>query len=211
MKTVLTIAFMVLSVYACATFGQTTVAGITLDDQATVGGDRLTLNGAGIRTKAGFKVYVTGLYLSEPTKTAEEALSLAGAKRLTIVMLRNVNTNDLGTSFTTAFNGNTTAAERARMFSSIARFNAFFETESVLNNGDTITLDWVPGTGLRCSLNDESVGEAISDMAFYQAMLKVWIGTRAVDTALKAELLSGVADTGGKTVIRNKVRPVTDQ
>ena len=37
------------------------VAGVKLDDKMSVGGQELVLNGAGIRTKAFFKVYVGSL------------------------------------------------------------------------------------------------------------------------------------------------------
>ncbi|HRI17581.1 MAG TPA: chalcone isomerase family protein, partial [Burkholderiaceae bacterium] len=39
------------------------VGGMKLDDKTTVGGQELVLNGAGIRTKLMFKVYVGALYL----------------------------------------------------------------------------------------------------------------------------------------------------
>ena len=43
------------------------VGGIKLADKAMVGGQELVLNGAGIRTRAIFKVYVGSLYV--PAKT----------------------------------------------------------------------------------------------------------------------------------------------
>ena len=39
------------------------VAGVTLPDTVSVEGKTLKLNGAGLRTKVVFKVYVAGLYL----------------------------------------------------------------------------------------------------------------------------------------------------
>jgi hypothetical protein len=41
------------------------VAGIRLDERTTLGTCNLVLNGAGLRRKAIFKVYVAGLYLTE--------------------------------------------------------------------------------------------------------------------------------------------------
>ena len=47
------------------------VDGIKVEDKATVGGRELVLNGAGVRTRAIFKVYVgeTGLPLIRPKTT----------------------------------------------------------------------------------------------------------------------------------------------
>ena len=39
------------------------VGGVKLDDKVSVGGQELVLNGAGIRTRAIFKVYVGSLYV----------------------------------------------------------------------------------------------------------------------------------------------------
>jgi hypothetical protein len=152
-----------------------------------------------------------GLYVAEPKKTAAELLPLAGAKRLSIVMLRDVSSTDLATSFTTAFNANSTREERARMFGSIAQFNSFFESASVVKRGDTITLDWVPGSGMSISRNDESVGNTIGDAAFYQAALKVWLGTRPIDSALKTELMRGPATPVAPDAIQRKGREITDR
>ena len=41
------------------------VAGIKMDDQIKVGTSELVLNGAGVRTKVFFKVYVGALYVSQ--------------------------------------------------------------------------------------------------------------------------------------------------
>lgn len=51
------------------------VGGVKLVDKASVGGQDLVLNGAGIRTRAFFKVYVAGLYV--PAKSADPAAILA--------------------------------------------------------------------------------------------------------------------------------------
>ena len=41
------------------------VAGVKLDDSISLGGKTLVLNGAGVRTRAVFKVYAMGLYLTK--------------------------------------------------------------------------------------------------------------------------------------------------
>ena len=51
------------------------VSGVKLDDKVSVGGKELVLNGAGVRTKVVFKVYVASLYL--PSKTTDLAGVLA--------------------------------------------------------------------------------------------------------------------------------------
>ena len=52
------------------------VGGVKLDDKVAVGGQELALNGAGVRSRVMFKVYVGSLYL--PAKAAD----LAGVKEM---------------------------------------------------------------------------------------------------------------------------------
>ena len=51
------------------------VGGVKLDDKVNVGGQELVLNGAGVRTRAIFKVYVGSLYV--PAKANTRAAVLA--------------------------------------------------------------------------------------------------------------------------------------
>ena len=53
-----------LVLFASLGAGAIEVAGVKVDEGAEVAGSRLVLNGAGIRYKAVFKVYVAGLYLN---------------------------------------------------------------------------------------------------------------------------------------------------
>src|SRR6187402_3535414 len=46
------------------------VEGVKLDPAAQVGGANLVLNGAGVRTRAIFKVYVAGLYVPQKSNNA---------------------------------------------------------------------------------------------------------------------------------------------
>jgi len=55
------------------------VGGVKLDDTATVGGAPVVLNGAGIRTRAVFKVYVASLYV--PAKATDLNAVLSKAPR----------------------------------------------------------------------------------------------------------------------------------
>src|SRR5262245_27253066 len=50
----------------------------------------LVLNGAGMRTRLRFEIYVIGLYLPARLKDDEAVLAQSGAKRIRIVMLRDV-------------------------------------------------------------------------------------------------------------------------
>jgi len=46
------------------------------------------LNGAGLRKRAFFRVYVAGLYLIEKRTSSQEVLALGGPKRVSITLMR---------------------------------------------------------------------------------------------------------------------------
>ena len=58
------------------------IAGVKVEDNATVGGTKLQLNGAGIRYKGPFKVYVAELYTTKKVTSWEELIAAPGPKRL---------------------------------------------------------------------------------------------------------------------------------
>lgn len=165
------------------------VEGVKLDDSAKVAGKDLKLNGAGVRSRLGFKVYVMGLYLTDKKKTPADVLAVDGPRRFTLVMMRDVSGEDFGEAFMSGINKNTDKAEKSKMVSQMARFGEIFTTQGNLKKGDVLTTDWVPGTGTVMVLNGKSISEPLPDLAFYNALLKIWLGEKPADSSLKPALL----------------------
>ena len=55
------------------------VAGVKLDDKASVGGQELVLNGAGVRTRVILKIYVGSLYLPAKATTRKNRRTREGS------------------------------------------------------------------------------------------------------------------------------------
>src|SRR6187431_2295628 len=85
---------------------EVTLSGVRFEDAADVRGAKVQLNGAGIRYKAVFKVYAAGLYLTRKAGTMEEVLAAPGAKRMTITMLRDIDSAELGKLFSRGIEDN---------------------------------------------------------------------------------------------------------
>jgi len=167
------------------------VGGIKLDDSAKVAGKELKLNGAGVRTRLGFKVYALGLYLGKKETAVDAVLASAGPRRFTLVTLREVTADDLGQAFMTGINANTDKAEKSKIVAQMLRFGEIFQTVGVMKKGDVLHVDWVPEKGTTLELNGKSLGEPMPDVAFYNGLLKIWLGDKAVDSSLKPLLLGG--------------------
>jgi hypothetical protein len=165
------------------------VAGVKLDETAHVANADLKLNGAGIRYKAIFKVYVAGLYLKEKKTTPSDILGLAGPKRVTLVMLRDLSNEDFGRGFMSGIQQNTDKSEKTKLVSQFLRFGEMFASVPELKKGDIMICDWVPGIGTVVSLNGKKMGEPYPDVAFYNAILRIWLGEKPIDITLKTALM----------------------
>ena len=168
------------------------VAGVKYDGQAEVAGQKLVLNGAGIRYKAIFKVYTAGLYLTAPAKTPDGVLANGGPKRLYIQMLRDIDGEELGKLFTKGMEQNATPAEFASAINGVLRMSEIFVQKKKLNTGESFGVDYIPGTGTVVFVNGKPMpGEAIKEPAFFNLLLKIWLGKSPADNSLKKALLGG--------------------
>ncbi|KQV90064.1 lipoprotein transmembrane [Massilia sp. Root351] len=165
------------------------VAGVKFDETIAVNGATLKLNGAGLRTKVIFKVYALGLYLPEKKSTVAEILAAEGPRRVKIVVLRELTSDEFGKAFMSGLNDNTDAAERAKLVPQTKQFGEMFAMFPALKKGDVLTVDWIPGTGSQVMLNGKNVGGTLPDVAFYNAILRIWLGDKPVDSSLKPQLL----------------------
>ena len=165
------------------------VSGVKLADPIELSGARLQLNGAGIRYKAVFKVYVAALYLDKKLVTPEEVYALAGPKRISITMLREIDSNELGKSFTKAFEENAPKTEMSRLIPCLLKMGQVFSDQKKMLVGENFTIDWIPGTGTVISVKGKPQGEPIKEVEFYNAMLRIWLGAKPADWKLQQEPL----------------------
>ena len=166
------------------------VAGVKYADSVKVAGKELQLNGAGVRIKFIIKVYAAGLYLQEKKSTVEEVFASDGPRRMQLVMMRDVTSDDFGNNFMSGINNNLDSKDKTKIVTQISKFGEMFALLDALKKGDVLDLDWVPGQGTTCYLNGKRIGDITPDIAFYNAILKIWLGNKPADTSLKPKLLA---------------------
>ena len=167
------------------------VEGVKLDPTAQVGGAALHLNGAGVRTRAIFKVYVAGLYVPQKANSAAALLAQKGPRRVAITMLRNVDADTFSGALTEGLQKNHTEAQFAGFKAQIDALSANFKAAGEAKKGDVIHLEFVPDTGTRVVVNGKPSGAAIPGEDFYTAVLRIWLGDKPVDGDLKKGLIGG--------------------
>jgi hypothetical protein len=165
------------------------VNGVKIEDSLDLRGAKLQLNGAGIRYRAVFKVYSAGLYLGKKAATPEEVLAAPGPKRLSITMLRDIDSNELGKAFTKGFEENSPKGEMSKLIPGLIRMGQIFSDQKKMLTGENFTIDWIPGTGMVISVKGKQQGEAFKEPEFYAALMRIWLGPAPADWKLKDGLL----------------------
>ena len=165
------------------------VSGYKFEDTTKVAGKELILNGAGMRTKFVVKVYAAGLYVPEKKKTTADILKQDGPRRITLQMARDVSSEDFGKAFMEGLNDNVDRTEKQKIVAQIGKFGEMFAGVNGLKKGDVLHIDWIPGSGTVCELNGKKLVENVPDIAFYNALLRIWLGDKPVDRSLKPALL----------------------
>jgi hypothetical protein len=165
------------------------VSGYKFEDTAKVAGKDLKLNGAGMRTKFVIKVYAAGLYLPEKKSTVIDVLKQDGPRRITLIMARDVSSEDFGKAFMDGLNENVDKAEKSKIVSQIGKFGEMFAMVDGLKKGDVLHIDWVPASGTYIELNGKKLIENVPDITFYNALMRIWLGDKPVDRSLKPALL----------------------
>jgi hypothetical protein len=166
-----------------------TLSGVKYEDATDVRGTKLQLNGAGIRYRGPFKVYTAGMYLTKKAGTTDEALAAPGAKRISITMLRDIDSGELGKLFTRGVEDNMEKAAFSKIVPGLLRMSQIFTDIKKLNAGDTFTIDWVPGSGTIISVKGTPQGEPFKEPEFYSALMRIWLGPNPADWRLKEHLL----------------------
>lgn len=164
------------------------IAKVTIPDQITQdgSGEALVLNGAGIRYKFIFKIYIGALYLPQQIAVADEIINSNGPKRILMHFLYDkVEKQDLENAWREGFSANHDQAVMDQLEQRINRFSALFAD---VVKGDVIWLDNIPGAGTRVYFNGE-MKDTIPGDDFFPALLRIWIGSDPVTTALKRAML----------------------
>lgn len=185
---IVAVVAVVLLVAAPRTASAAEVQGVHLPDRAKVGGADLVLNGAGLRTKLFFKVYVGSLYLPAKATTAQAVLA-ESPRRIQMNMLRDLTAQQLIDSLNEGLAANTTDAERAAIKSQVEALETILRSFNEAKAGSVVTLDYIDDV-THISLDGQERG-AIGGDAFNRALTSIWIGAHPVQSDLKKALLGG--------------------
>jgi hypothetical protein len=161
--------------------------GISLPDQADVGGTSLTLNGLGLRkaTMLKVKVYVAALYVAKPSSDPNSILRANAPFELVLHFVRDVRGDDLKGAWSEGFEKNA-KPQLPALNERITTLNSWM---SDVKAGQKMVFTFKPGTGLQVAEGGAVKGTIKGD-DFARAFLSIWLGNPP-NAELKSGLLGG--------------------
>ena len=164
------------------------VDGVKIDDKVGVGGQELVLNGAGVRKRAIFKVYVGSLYVPAKARTVQEVLAKA-PRRIQLNLLRNLSADQLIGALNDGLKLNLTPSELQAITVQTGELAAIMKSFGEAREGSVVTLDFVDNA-TKVGLGGAARG-SVDGAAFNEALTRIWIGEHPVQDDLKKAMLGG--------------------
>lgn len=188
-KTLRTLFIAIGLCWSTVSFAAVELAGVKVEDSISIAGTTLQLNGAGIRYKGPFKVYVGDLYTTQPVKSLDELIAAPGPKRLTMTFLREINSADFGKLLTRGIEDNVSRNEISKIIPGMIKMGDIFAANKAFAPGDVCALEWDPAKGLSIWAKGKLQAEPFKDPAFFRALMSIWFGHSPADWKLKDQML----------------------
>jgi hypothetical protein len=168
--------------------GAVELSGVKVAESIHLGSRDLVLNGAGIRTKYYFKIYVAALYLGEKTQAGEAAINQAGEKRIALHVLRELSDEQMLHAFNEVMAANHTPSEMQSLEPQLRELTSIFHAVGTVRPGDEVDLDYLPDSGTRITVNGKVKGN-IAGAVFNHALFRIWMGEHPAQPDLKQHML----------------------
>jgi len=145
------------------------IEGVKLPEVIQLEHKTMLLNGAGIRTKFFFDIYVAGLYLEQRSSSAHKIIHSNTSRRFSMdILYDEVARERLTNGWEQGFRKNQPDEKMRALHERLDRFNALFVTA---HKGDRIVFDFLSDGSTRVQINGITKG-AISGTDFQQALLE---------------------------------------
>lgn len=153
--------------------GAATVAGVNIPDTADVNGQKLVLNGAGLRKKFVVKVYTGALYLPAKQNNAAAVLAADTPRRMVMHFVYDVDKGKIAEAWSEGLAANTPNAG-ADVKNAFKSLSSWMED---MKEGQELSMTYVPGTGTTVQVNGKVKG-TLPGKAVNDAILSTWIGPK---------------------------------
>ncbi|MEN8817500.1 MAG: chalcone isomerase family protein [Nonlabens sp.] len=186
MKKLLLVALALLGTYSAT--AQKTINGVTVEKSITVASQELVLNGAGMREKLWYDLYVGALYVTSKSSDGNRLVAADETMAITLDITDEAVTQEkMKTAVEEGFGDSVSNKERKAIQSEINTFIGFFKDAIV--KGDHFEIAYVKGTGTVVTKNGKNLG-TIKGLNFKKGLFGIWLGNDPADEDLKEGMLN---------------------
>ena len=158
------------------------IGGKQLPDSVTEAGQKLILNGAGLRSKLFFKIYAGALYLPAPSHDPAEIINADTSMMVRMHFIYDgVSAEKLQNGWKEGFALTAPKADAA-LQQSMTDFISLFDREA--KEDDIYDILWQQGKGLEIRFNGKTIG-SLTGIELKKALFGIWFGPKPVDKNLK--------------------------
>ncbi|MBP8650899.1 MAG: chalcone isomerase family protein [Deltaproteobacteria bacterium] len=162
------------------------VGKVNVPESITAGGSDLVLNGAGIRSKFGLKLYVGSLFLPQKSNDAQAIMAADEPMAIRLNIISGMITSEKMEDATREGFENATKGNIAPIKSEIESFIAVFKEP--IKEGDTFDLVYVPAKGVEVYKNGEAKS-VVGNLEFKKALFGIWLCDKPAQKSLKEGML----------------------
>jgi len=182
-----TLIFLIALMLSAPAISQTKVAGIVMPNVIKAGDEYLKINGAGLREKFFFDLYVGVLYLREKSTDGDAIIK---ADEPMAVKLRVVSGMVDNENFEEALREGFVKATKDNMAPIQERVDKLIKVgfKDDIKTGDIYDLIYLPKNGVSLYKNNK-FQTTIKGLDFKKALFGIWLSDDPVDSSLKKDLL----------------------
>jgi hypothetical protein len=161
-------------------------AGVRMPDTMEARGQKLVLNGLGVREATIFNVdvYVAGLYLRQSSSDPSQILKADEPKVLHLVFVHDVSRDQMVEAWREGFEKNA----RSHLAALAPRITQLGTWMADRKKGGTLTFSYLPGEGVEVRMDGAVKGTLAGD-DFAEALFSIWLGREPPNKGLKTGLL----------------------
>jgi hypothetical protein len=159
--------------------------GVDFPDAVEVGGEKLTLNGAGVRKRFVVSVYAGGLYVAKRSSDPQAIIGADAPKRVRMVFLRDVKKSQIMDAYREGFEKNSAGPGLKDL---LAKLQTIAPAVPNLKEGAEMFVTYVPGEGTTVAATGGGK-TTVEGKEFADAMFRNWLGPEPADEGLKKALL----------------------
>jgi hypothetical protein len=162
------------------------VGGVEFPEAIEVAGNKLALNGAGLRKRFVIQVYAGGLYLPERSGDPEAIVSSDQPKRVRMVFLRDVTKRQIMDAYRDGFRANSGGPNLDALLQKLSEIEPAIPD---MRRGGEMFVTYVPGQGTTVAAAGGGKPVTVEGKDFADALFRNWLGREPADADLKKALL----------------------